>query len=163
MTVFNGCDIPEALHYDVERDVWARFEPEGEVTLGMTDPAQTRCGKLVSIRFKAVGRRVARGQSLVTIESAKWVGSFPAVLSGAIVATNEARFRTDVLAANRDPYGTGWLVRIRPTDLEAERTGLVTGAEAFDRYRARLAELKLNCFRCADPGNPGNPAGSSAR
>jgi len=45
--VFNGCDIPEALHYDVEHDVWARFENSGEVTLGMTDPAQTRCGKVV--------------------------------------------------------------------------------------------------------------------
>ncbi len=80
--IISGCDIPEDLHYDIERDIWARYEPSGEVTLGMTDPAQTRCGKVVSIRFKKVGRHVARGQSLVTIESAKWVGPFPAVLSG---------------------------------------------------------------------------------
>ena len=150
MAVFMGCDIPESLHYDVERDVWARFEPAGEVTLGMTDPAQSRCGRLVSVRFKRPGRRIARGQSLATIESAKWVGPFPAVLSGEIVATNEAAFRADVLLANKDPYGAGWLVRLRPTDLEGERGGLVTGAEAFERYRARIRDLKLTCLRCAE-------------
>ncbi len=150
MGVYRGCDIPETLFYDVERDVWARFEADGLVTLGMTDPAQTRCGKVVSIRFKAVGRQVGRGRSLATIESAKWVGPFPAVLSGEIVATNEAAFKRDILVANRDPYGAGWLVRLRPGDLEAERGLLLTGAEARERYRARIDELKINCFRCAE-------------
>jgi glycine cleavage system H protein len=139
----------------VEHDVWARIEASGEVTLGMTDAAQTRCGKLVSIRFKAVGRHVPRGRSLATIESAKWVGAFPAVLTGEIVATNENAFRADILAANKDPYGEGWLVRIRPSDLEAERRGLVTGAEAVERYRARIDELKLRCYRCAEEPAPG--------
>lgn len=155
MAVFSGCDIPDALHYEVERDVWARFETSGEVTLGMTDPAQTRCGKLVSIRFKAVGRRVPRGQSLATIESAKWVGPFPAVLSGEIVANNEAAFRSDILTANKDPYGAGWLVRIRPTALEEERGNLVTGEQALARYQERIAELRMNCMRCAE-GTDGN-------
>lgn len=150
MGIYEGCDIPEELYYEVERDVWARPEAGGDVTLGMTDPAQSRCGKLVSIRFKPVGRRVRRGQSLVTLESAKWVGPFPAVLSGEIVATNEAAFRADILLANKDPYGAGWLVKMRPTDFEAERGFLVTGAEAFERYRARIAELKVKCFRCAE-------------
>ncbi len=150
MAVFGGCEIPEGLHYDVERDVWARFEPSGEVTLGMTDPAQTRCGKVVSIRFKAIERSVARGQSLATIESAKWVGPFPAVLSGEIVAANVAAFRSDILAANKDPYGSGWLVRIRPTDLEAERGVLVTGPAALERYKDRIARLELKCFRCVE-------------
>lgn len=153
MGVFSGCLIPEDLHYDVERDVWVRFEANGEATLGMTDPAQSRCGKLVAIRFKAVGRHVPRGQSLATIESAKWVGPFPAVLSGEIVATNEVAFRADILAANRDPYGAGWLVRLRPTDLAAESAHLLAGAEAFALYRDRIRSIKLTCMRCADPGD----------
>lgn len=148
--VITGCDIPEGLHYDVDHDVWARFEPTGEVTLGMTDPAQTRCGKLVSIRFKKVGRHVDRGQSLATIESAKWVGPFPAVLSGEIVANNEAAFRTDILTANKDPYGAGWLVKIRPSELEAQRGGLLSGEQAVERYRTRIAELKIHCYRCIE-------------
>lgn len=150
MAVYRGCDLPEDLWYDVERDVWARFETGDAVRLGMTDPAQTRCGPVVSIRWKAVGRRVARGQSLATIESAKWVGPFPAVLSGIVVATNAAAFGHDVLAANKDPYGAGWLVVLRPDALEGERGLLVTGADAVDRYRRRIDAHAINCMRCAD-------------
>lgn len=119
----------------------------------MTDLAQTRCGKVVSVRFKAPGRRVRRGQSLATIESAKWVGPFPAALSGEIVGTNEAAFRRDILVANKDPYGAGWLVRLRPAELEAERALLATGPEALERYQARITELDVHCFRCAEAGD----------
>jgi glycine cleavage system H protein len=150
VAVYRGCDLPEALWYDVERDVWARLEPDGTATLGMTDPAQTRCGKIVDVRFKAVGRRVARGQSLATIESAKWVGPFPAIVSGVIVASNEATFRRDILAANRDPYGAGWLARVRPERWEAESAGLVTGPEAVARYRERIDANGISCMRCAE-------------
>jgi glycine cleavage system H protein len=150
MALYSGCDIPEGLHYDVDRDVWVRLEVDGTATTGMTDLAQTRCGKVVSIRFKAVGRQVKRGQSLATVESAKWVGPFPAVFSGEIVATNEAAFKQDILLANKDPYGAGWLARLRPTDVEAERGGLVTGAEAVKRYRVKITELGVSCFRCAE-------------
>lgn len=148
--IYRGCELPEDLVYDVDQDVWARPEADGSVTLGLTDPAQTRCGKLVAIRFKAVGRRVPRGQSLATIESAKWVGPFPAVVSGVIAATNEAAFRADILVANRDPYGAGWLVRVTPTAWAEERARLLTGAAAVERYRARIDRYDVNCFRCAE-------------
>jgi glycine cleavage system H protein len=118
----------------------------------MTDPAQSRCGRLVSLRFKKIGRKVERGQSLATVESAKWVGPFPAVISGEILTTNESGFREDILAANKDPYGRGWLVRLKPTRLEGERGSLVTGAEAVDLYRERMDAQKLHCYRCADEG-----------
>ena len=150
MVVYRGCELPEGLWYDVDQDVWARPEADGTVTLGMTDPAQTRCGRVVSIRFKAVGRRVARGQSLATIESAKWVGPFPAVLSGVVAATNEATFRDDVLAANREPYGRGGLVRLRPEAWAAESGTLVAGALALDRYRQRIDAHGIDCMRCAE-------------
>jgi len=59
--VYQGCWVPPDLAYDVERDVWARFEEDGTVTLGMTDIAQSKAGKLVSILFKAPGK-VLRGR-----------------------------------------------------------------------------------------------------
>jgi len=152
MAIYRGCEVPEDLFFDVSRDVWVRFEHGGEVTLGMTDPAQSRCGRLVSLRFKKIGREVERGQSLATVESAKWVGPFPAVISGEILATNESGFRQDILAANKDPYGQGWLVRLKPTRLESEGGSLVTGAAAVDRYRERIDAQKLHCYRCADEG-----------
>ena len=148
--VYRGCEIPPELEYDLDRDVWARFEDDGTVTLGMTDIAQARAGKLVSILFKAPGRALRSGQSAATIESAKWVGPFPTPLSGEIVANNEATFARDVLIANRDPYGAGWMVRMRPTSLEEERSRLVNGRHAFAAIQERIDRDKVSCMRCAD-------------
>lgn len=55
MIVHRGCAIPDGLAYDVEGDLWVRFEDDG-ARMGLTDVAQTRMGKMVSIRFKKVGR-----------------------------------------------------------------------------------------------------------
>lgn len=150
LTIYRGCEFPEGLTYDVERDVWVRREEDGCVTLGMTDPAQAQCGKFVHLRFKAVGRTLQRGQSAVTIESAKWVGPFPTPLAGEIVATNEAAFKQDILLANRDPYGAGWLVRLKPTRLEEEWPGLLPQGQAFERYQTKIAERNVQCYRCSD-------------
>lgn len=148
--VYQGCWVPPELSYDVERDVWARFEEDGTVTLGMTDVAQTKAGKLVSILFKVPGKVLRSGQSAATIESAKWVGPFPTPLSGEIVANNEETFGKDILIANRDPYGAGWLVRLRPSTLEEEQVRLVPGREAFAKIRERIDHDKVRCYRCAD-------------
>ncbi len=148
--VYRGCEVPPDLEYDVERDVWVRFEQDGTVTLGMTDMAQARSGKVVSILFKSPGKTLRSGQSAATIESAKWVGPFPTPLSGEIVANNEAAFAKDVLIANRDPYGAGWIVRLRPTSLPEERSGLINGREAFAAIQQRIDRDKVSCMRCAD-------------
>ncbi|MGH2830034.1 MAG: glycine cleavage system protein H [Actinomycetota bacterium] len=147
--VYYGCQIPQDLLYDVVMDVWVRLEDD-EAVIGLTDTAQTRCGKLVAIEFRRVGKVVDRGRGLATIESAKWVGPVPSPLSGEIVAVNAQAFGRDILIANRDPYGEGWLVRLRPTRLVAERPLLHGAAEAFDLFRAKIDELEIRCFRCAD-------------
>ncbi len=150
MTVHRGCDIPPELLYDVAHDVWLRPLSDGTLTLGMTDAAQTRSGKVLHIQFKKPGRHLDAGQSLATIETAKWAGPFPTPVAGTIVETNEAAYREDILVATRDPYGAGWLARLDPDAWPAPEAGLVTGDEAIVRYEARIDELGLNCFRCAD-------------
>ncbi|MHB1499964.1 MAG: glycine cleavage system protein H [Candidatus Dormibacteria bacterium] len=145
-----GCAIPEDLEYELEQDVWVRFEPDGTITMGMTDPAQTRAGKLVSILFKRPGKVFQAGRSVATIESAKWVGPFPTPLSGELLEVNQARFEEDILIANRDPYGEGWLARLRPTDLPHERPRLTAGPKAFEFYKERIDRDGIRCYRCAD-------------
>ena len=72
--IYYACDIPEDLYYDIDRDVWIRFD--GDVaTLGMTDVAQTRCGKFAAISFRDVGKVVKQGKALATVESAKGIGA----------------------------------------------------------------------------------------
>jgi len=147
--IYFACDIPEDLYYDVERDVWIRFDDDVAV-LGMTDVAQTRCGKIAAISFRDVGRKVSLGKTLATIESAKWVGPFPAPFSCEIVEVNDVGFSKDILLANKEPYTTGWLVKVKPTNLENERSNLTTGNEAVEKYKERIKELKINCLRCID-------------
>jgi len=149
VAIWQGCAVPEELLYDLEHDVWVRLDGD-EAVLGMTDVAQTRCGRLVQVSWKQPGARLRRGRPACVIESAKWVGPFVSPLSGELVATNEPRFADDVAIANRDPYGEGWLVRLRPVDLEGERPFLVDGAVAFEHYRRLIDENDVRCFRCTD-------------
>ncbi len=144
-----GCLIPEDLSYDVERHVWVRWEGD-EAVVGMTDVSQTMCGRFVQITWKKPGRTIARGRSLAVVESAKWVGPVPAPLSGVLVANNDDTFRRDIAAANRDPYGAGWLVRIAPTEPDRERAMLQDGRDAFERYRTFIDDNEIRCFRCED-------------
>jgi len=148
--IYRGCEFPADCYYDVERDVWVRRDEDGCVTMGMTDPAQAQCGKFVHIRFKAVGRTIQRGQSAATVESAKWVGPFPTPLTGEIIATNEAGFKRNILLANKDPYGAGWLVRLKPSHIDEEWPLLLSQEQAVERYRTKIEERKLQCYRCAD-------------
>lgn len=148
--VFRGCEFPADCLYDVDRDVWVRRDDDGCVTLGMVDPAQAQCGKFVHVRFKAVGRQLQRGQSAATIESAKWVGPFPTPLTGEIVATNAVGFQQDILLANKDPYGAGWLIRLKPSQMEEEWPALLAPEVAFGRYQEKLAAGNLHCYRCVE-------------
>jgi glycine cleavage system H protein len=149
MAVIQGCELPADVLYDVEQDVWVRREGD-LVVCGMTDVAQTRCGKIVTLRFRRAGRVVERGRSLCTVESAKWVGPFPSPVSGELVETNAAGFEADPLMVNTDPYGHGWLARLRPSRPEQELPLLLAGDAAVSAYAARIADLEVRCYRCAD-------------
>jgi glycine cleavage system H protein len=145
-----GCVVPDDLLYDLERDVWIRRLESGEVECGMTDIAQTRCGRFVLVSWKHPGKQVKQGRPMAVIESAKWVGPFPAPLSGQITADNRQAFEEDIAVANRDPYGAGWLVRLQPADFDGESGHLVDGAAAFEHYRKVIEEQGIRCFRCEE-------------
>jgi glycine cleavage system H protein len=150
MQVHCGCAFPEEYLYDVEMNVWIRLEDDGAARMGMTDVAQTLCGKIVSLSFKRVGTVVRRGRTLAVVESAKWVGPFRNPLSGELLQTNAAAFAADGLIANRDPYGAGWLVRVAPNALAEERAQLLDGPAAFAVYRELIDREELRCLRCMD-------------
>lgn len=149
MSVWRGCDIPTDRAYDVKGDLWVRFE-EDLVRLGLTDVAQTRMGRMVTIRFKQPGRRVKAGGSVATVESAKWVGPVHTPFAGEVVQTNEEAFTQDILIANRDPYLAGWVSLLRPDQPAEPDRPLLEGDEAVAAYKDRIEELEISCFRCED-------------
>jgi len=147
--VHRGCAIPDGYSYDVPGDLWVRFEGNF-ARMGLTDVAQTRMGKMVSIRFKRVGKRVAAGKSIATVESAKWVGPIHSPFDGEIIETNGAAFAQDILVANKDPYGEGWISLVRPDDRATVQVGLLTDEAAVEAYKQRIDALDISCLRCAD-------------
>jgi len=145
MAEINGCNIPEDLYYLAgDKLVWARFEEDGTVTAGVPDPGQAIAGKVVAVTPKKLGRKVARGKSMGTLESGKWVGPIPAPVSGEIIAINAAIAASPALV-NDDPYGEGWVVRLQPSDPESEKGDLVTGQAAVDAFQQLMAEREISC------------------
>lgn len=145
-----GCEIPEDLHYHPDYDCWVRFEGDDTATMGMTDIAQTLAGQLLFVRFKSPGRKITAGRIAATIESGKWIGPFKMPFDVELLAVNDDAFSKDILAANKDPYGAGWLVKVRLLHPEAAHTDLLSGAEAADFYRRKIEENDIRCYRCVE-------------
>ena len=104
---------PDDLRYNEEHD-WARVEGD-EATFGITWFAQDQLGEVVFFDPPEVGATVSAGQSYAEVESVKAVSDVFAPLSGEIVEVNEA-LSNKPEAINDDPYGDGWLVRVRLSD-----------------------------------------------
>jgi glycine cleavage system H protein len=119
-------DYPEDLLYHAEHD-WARIE-DGEAALGITWYAQDALGEVVFFEPPPVGTVLVQGEPYAEVESVKAVSDVIAPLSGEIVAVNEA-LAENPQAINDDPYGDGWLVRVRLSD-PGERDALMD-AEAY--------------------------------
>jgi glycine cleavage system H protein len=112
---------PEDLLYHPEHD-WARIEGE-QATLGITWFAQDALGEVVFFEPPPVGSSVSKDASYAEVESVKAVSDVIAPLSGEIIEVNAA-LADNPNAINEDPYGEGWLVKVRLTD-PAEREALM--------------------------------------
>lgn len=137
MATVRGCSFPDGLFYNVEDNVWARHEADGSVTVGMTSYGCSLSGEIVAFTPRKVGREVEQGKSVATVESGKWVGPVKAPVGGEITAVNEALHANPGLI-NADPYGEGWLVRLRPSAWELESDSLVTGPEMAAAFEAKM-------------------------
>lgn len=138
-----GCDIPEDLYYLVDKHVWARMSGD-LVEIGLTDVAQGMAKTIISVSLKEPGKAVKKGRSLATVESGKWVGPVPSPVAGEVVEVNSV-LTTVPSTINTDPYGAGWVARVRCADWAADSADLVTGAEGVDAYRRFLEAEGISC------------------
>ena len=123
---------PDELRFHPEHD-WARIEGD-EAVLGITWFAQDALGELVHYEPPEEGAEVAKGSSYGEVESVKAVSDVIAPLSGTVLEVN-AKVVEAPETVNEDPYGEGWLIRIRLSDL-SDADGLMD-AEA---YKSLIAE-----------------------
>jgi glycine cleavage system H protein len=139
----NNCNIPEDLLYVIDKHVWARRDGD-LVTVGLTDVAQHLAKSIIAVTVKKPGRALARGKSVATVESGKWVGPVPAPVSGEIAEVNAALESAPGLI-NSDPYGAGWVARLRPSDWDAEAADLASGPDGVQAYRRFLDAEGIAC------------------
>ncbi len=126
-------NTPEDLRYARTHE-WARVEGD-EVVVGITDYAQHALGDVVYIELPEVGTTYQAGESFGVIESVKASSDLYAPMSGEVLAVN-SDLEDDQEVINTDPYGAGWMLRIKPAGGEAE----LLNAAAYTEFVASLEE-----------------------
>jgi len=122
--------VPQELLYTPEHEYVRRTEEEGVVAVGITDYAQDQLGDVVFVELPKVGARFGRMEVFGTIDAVKAVSELFCPVSGEVIEVNEA-LDADPALVNTDPYGNGWMIRLRVED-ESELAGLLD-AEAYEK------------------------------
>lgn len=139
----SGCNLPEDLFYLVEKHVWAKLE--GDVLIvGLTDVAQHLAKTVISVSLKPAGKEIKAGRSLATVESGKWVGPVPSPVDGEVLEVNQSLSSQPGLL-NADPYGEGWVAKVKPADWALSSESLVTGPDGVAVYEEFLSEQGIVC------------------
>jgi glycine cleavage system H protein len=118
-------NFPQDLKYTKDHE-WIRIEGD-EAVIGITEFAQGELGDIVFVDINTVGQEVAREAVFGTVEAVKTVSDLFMPVTGTVLAVNEA-LADEPAAVNNDPYGAGWMVRIRISD-PGELEGLLSAAQ----------------------------------
>lgn len=120
-------NIPDTLRYTKSHE-WIRTEPDGTLTVGITDFAQDSLGELVFLELPQPGRTLAAGEECAVVESVKAASDVYCPVAGTVIEANQA-LANDPGRVNKDPYGS-WLFRLKP-DAAADAAKLLDA----DAYR----------------------------
>jgi glycine cleavage system H protein len=111
-------DIPADLRYTKSHE-WVRALPDGSVEVGITDHAQAALGDLVFVEVPEAGRQLSTGDACAVVESVKAASDVYSPLGGEVIAGN-ADLATQPELINQDPYGKGWIMRLKPSGRAAD-------------------------------------------
>lgn len=125
--------VPDDLKY-TENDEWIRVEGDTG-TIGITDFAQDQLNDLVYVEFKDVGTTLTAGESFGEVESVKAASDVYTPVAGEITEVNE-ELEGEPEIINTDPYGEGWLIKIKITD-DAALAGLMDAAKYKEYLESR--------------------------
>jgi len=106
-------EAPPGLKYSKEHE-WVATE-ESVATIGITDHAQEQLGEIVYIELPSIGEKISKDDPFGVVESVKAVSDIYAPVSGTVIEVNEDLAESPE-AVNEDPYGDGWLIKVRVSD-----------------------------------------------
>jgi glycine cleavage system H protein len=125
-------EIPQDLHYTEDHEYIKPAGEPGVVYIGITDYAQGELGDIVFVELPKVGTTFKKQDVFGTIEAVKAVSELYAPVSGEVLEINP-RLDAEPAVVNTNPYGDGWMIKLRMTD-ESERAGLLDAAG----YKAKI-------------------------
>ena len=127
-------EVPESLYYSKDFE-WIKIEGD-KVRMGITDYAQKSLREIVYAELPSAGSDVKQGEPYGSLESVKAVSDLVSAISGTIEAVNdEVSSKPETL--NEDPYGKGWLVVVKPSNLQADLANLMDFGKAVEWHKAQ--------------------------
>jgi len=129
-------DMPDELYYHKEF-MWVRVEGE-EAVVGLNDFSQKLAGEISYIEMPEEGDEVKQDEAIGSYETGKWLGKLYAPVSGEVAAMNE-EVEDEPTLVNKDPYGEGWLFKIKMGD-PAQLDNLMKGEEAIEWLKGEIAK-----------------------
>ncbi|MBC3787395.1 glycine cleavage system protein GcvH [Spirosoma utsteinense] len=120
-------NFPAELSYTQDHE-WIRMEADGTAVVGITDFAQHELGDIVYVDVSSAGQSFSKGEVFGSVEAVKTVSDLFLPIDGEVLELNPAIEKSPELL-NSDPYGEGWIIRLKPTD-SGNKDGLLT-AEAY--------------------------------
>ena len=120
-------EIPDDLLYTEEHEYLKKTDESGVYQIGITDYAQGELGDIVYVELPDPGDKFARMEVFGTVEAVKAVSDLYCPVTGVVVEVNDA-LADDPALVNNDPYGQGWMIKLRVTD-ESELEQLLGAAE----------------------------------
>ena len=132
MVKVEGVEVPEGLYYTKEFE-WVKVEGD-KVRVGITDYAQKQLREIVYAELPSPGTTTKQNEPYGTVESVKAVSDLVAPISGTIEEVNaEVQSKPELL--NEDPYGKGWLLIVKPSNLNAELGNIMNANQAVEWHK----------------------------
>jgi len=128
---FEGYVFPDDLKYE-KNHFWARVEGDLVVT-GATEFVSKQAGEITFVDLPQEDDDLSQGKPFGSIESGKWVGRIYAVVSGQVAEVNQD-LEDEPEKINADPYGDGWICKIRPSNLAADIANLMSPDDSFKQF-----------------------------
>ena len=122
---------PADLRYTKSHE-WLRTLQDGTIEVGITDHAQQALGDLVFVEVPEAGRHLAAGDACAVVESVKAASDVYSPIAGEVTSGNQ-KLATEPELINRDPYGAGWIMRLKPAGGAATET---LDAKAYEAVAA---------------------------
>lgn len=137
MATIEGYEFPEDRLYDIENQIWYVPLADGTLRTGFTAWSAALMGEVLVFTPKRIGHPFEKDRWFAMVEGGKWIGAARAFFDGVVAAHNEALIDKPELL-NRDPFGDGWMLIVRPTG-DHWRDSLVTGTDVGPAIEAWIA------------------------